>query len=115
MTKTKYVRIDEDGFYVEDVLFDAGIIPVDEDIVLEVVPEGLYRPRWDGTAWVEGLTQQEIDELQNQPQEPTDAEKIAQLEADKAALQSEVDFLKARDAQIQDDLMFLYSLTAPPE
>lgn len=59
--KIQYARIDSDGFYVEPVLFDEGVIPVDEDVVIVDVQEGLYKPRWDGEAWVEGLTQAEID------------------------------------------------------
>ena len=62
----KWIRIDENGFFVEDVLFDDGVI-VDEDIVTTPVPEGSHRPRWNGTGWVEGLTQQELDAIKNRP------------------------------------------------
>ena len=31
----------------------------------------LYRPRWDGEKWIEDMTQEEIDELNNQPKELT--------------------------------------------
>lgn len=34
------------------------------------------KPKWNGVMWVENATQEEIDELNNQPQEPTEIEKL---------------------------------------
>ena len=52
------------------------------EIGLDVTPaQGLYIPKWDGEKWVEGATQEEIDELTKpQPQEPTIEERLAQTE-----------------------------------
>ncbi|WP_282939007.1 hypothetical protein [Paenibacillus sp. RC67] len=87
------------------------------------VPEGLYKPRFNFTAWelynqllepvigeagelesaeegnvhqsrpaqalwIEGLTPEELKEIQNQKQPESDAEKIARLEAEKEDLKS---------------------------
>ena len=53
---------------------------------LNVKPsQGLYKPKWSGEItegeWVEGATQEEIDELTKpQPQEPTVEERLEQTE-----------------------------------
>ena len=47
------------------------------EIALNVDPaQGLYRPKWDGTAWVESAT----DIPEPTPPEPTEAERLAVLE-----------------------------------
>ena len=51
------------------------------EIALEVEPsQGLYQPRWNGEAWEEGATQEYIDSLKPQPQDPTEAERLEALE-----------------------------------
>ena len=52
------------------------------EISLDVDPaQGLYKPKWDGDKWVEGATQEELDELTKpQPQEPTIEERLEQTE-----------------------------------
>ncbi|WP_339787048.1 hypothetical protein NSQ38_03220 [Paenibacillus sp. FSL R7-0313] len=79
------------------------------------VPAGLFRPRFDLAAWeayqdadpqesfpelwIEGLSQEEIDELTKpQPEEPSDLEKLKQenilLKAQNAALTERADFIE---------------------
>ena len=43
-------------------------------------PNGLYRPKWNGIEWVEDMAQTDIDELNNQPKQPTAEERITELE-----------------------------------
>ena len=64
-------------FIRDDFTFDE-----ETEIGLEVAPaQGLYAPKWDGDKWVEGATQEEIDELTKpQPQEPTIEERLEQTE-----------------------------------
>ena len=66
------------------------------EVALSVTPvQGLYKPKWSGEIiededgnitvnggeWVEGATQEEIDELtKTQPHEPTVEERLAQAE-----------------------------------
>lgn len=51
------------------------------EIGLEVEPaQGFYIPRWNGEAWEEGATQEYIDSLKPQPQEPTESERLEALE-----------------------------------
>lgn len=48
------------------------------------VPEGTYKPVYDfdSDEFCEGLTQEEIEEIKNEPQPETDAQKIARLESE---------------------------------
>lgn len=65
-------RIDETGLYLEDVLKDENEeVDETEGLVTEPIPEGLqlWHPRWNGTDWVEGMSQQEIDARNNHPPE----------------------------------------------
>ena len=65
-------------FIRDDFTFDE-----ETEIGLDVKPtQGFYQPKWNGTEWVEGLTQKEIDErkAQAEPQEPTLEEKVTEQE-----------------------------------
>ena len=43
--------------------------------------QGLYRPKWNGTEWIEGLTEEEITKLNKPvPQEPTVEERLQMAE-----------------------------------
>ncbi len=76
----KVIRIDANGLFVEDVLLEEGQdVPVD-CIVIDV-PEGLYLPKWDGTSWIEGKAQSEIDALKNVIVVPSDEDRISALES----------------------------------
>ena len=53
------------------------------EIALDVDPsQGLYLPKWNGTEWVEGLTQEEIQAIKDSalPTEPTLEERLQVLE-----------------------------------
>lgn len=48
------------------------------EITLDVTPaQGLYRPKWDGTQWVESAT----DIPEPTPPEPTETDRLAVLES----------------------------------
>jgi hypothetical protein len=67
-----FVRIiDENGLFIED-----GFVEELSEFTIETpVPQGLYKPKWDGTQWIEGLTQDEIKAIVNTVVEPTLEEK----------------------------------------
>ena len=78
-----YRKIDENGYFLEDVILDS--IPMIDELpdpsYIEVeVPQGFYLPKWNGSEWVEGMAQSEIDLLKNVPTEPTEAERLTALE-----------------------------------
>lgn len=53
-------EFDEEGNCLEE--FEGNIITVGP-------PQGLYRAMWNGEKWIEDMSQEEIDELNNQPKE----------------------------------------------
>ncbi|MFE1631036.1 hypothetical protein ACFLFF_30340 [Brevibacillus reuszeri] len=61
-------RIDQDGFFVEAVLVtvedirnhENGILPFENDIVLEPPPQGIYKLKWSGVQWIEDRPEEEI-------------------------------------------------------
>lgn len=69
--------IDKDGNFLRDD-FDFAR---ETEIGLDVEPaQGLYKPRWDGTQWVEGATQDYIDGIiAQQPAAPTAEDLLAQI------------------------------------
>lgn len=61
-----YRKIDKDGYFVEDIILQQP--PLLEDGTLDPQyitdkPVGLYKPKWNGNEWVEGLSEQEIADL----------------------------------------------------
>lgn len=73
-----YVRIiDENGFFLED----AFVEELTDRTILAPCPDGFYKPKWNGAAWIEGATQAEIDAIKTVTPEPTQQERIEALEA----------------------------------
>ena len=60
----KAIKIDSNGLFIEGVIVAEGFKST-IDIIVEECPDGFYRPKWDGAAWVEGRTQAEIDAIKN--------------------------------------------------
>lgn len=72
---------------VERPLLDESGNPIPDPHYIETtVPDGLqlWHPKWNGIEWVEGMSQEEIDELQNQPQSQSTEERVEFLEQDYA-------------------------------
>lgn len=73
-----YRKIDtKTGNFIEDCLFDD--VPQNNGFYsyIEQAPtQGFYLPRWNGSEWVEGGTAPDP-----QPIEPTEAERLAAVEA----------------------------------
>lgn len=78
--KKQVYKVDENGIYIEPI-----IVGEKEDIpynyIDEKPPNGLYRPKWTGTEWIEDMTQEEIDKMKSRPNPPTQEERIQALEA----------------------------------
>ena len=67
------------GNFLEDVLFESHPTLVDGELdpqyIEEAPTQGFYWPKWNGEAWEEGATQEYIDSLKPEPQEPSIEEK----------------------------------------
>lgn len=83
--KKQVYKIDKHG-YLQEIFVkyfeeneDYPIEFIDNEFGRVVVidpPNGLYRAKWIGSEWVEGLSQEEIDEINNQPRKLTETEKL---------------------------------------
>jgi hypothetical protein len=89
-------KIDGDGFYVEPVIVKANE-GLSEGLIADPVPPGLFKPKWDGDKWVEGLSAVEAEAqrtINNQHRkESALPDKVADLEARLEQLQLKVDEL----------------------
>jgi len=74
-----FVRfIDENGTFLEDGFVDV----LTEFTIKTPCPDGFCNPKWDGTKWIEGLTQLEISAMrENIINEQTIEQKIEYLAA----------------------------------
>ena len=84
--------LDLDGLFLrDDVAYNA-----ETEVAIETEsPQGLFRPRWDGTGWVEGMTAEQIQALKDSaiPAEPTLEEKVAAHDTKIATLEQTIDVL----------------------
>jgi hypothetical protein len=81
----KVLRIDSNGFYIEDVILQDGKV-TPTDCIEIICPDGFYKPKWNGTEWIEGLTQAEIDAIKNVVMPPTLEEQLATAQVYNATL-----------------------------
>ncbi|MEV2439958.1 hypothetical protein ABNC49_13970 [Paenibacillus larvae] len=81
------VRKDEKYFNLLD-----QEVPIDPSVVFEPLPKRIYTPIWDFSekVWKEGLSQEEIEEIQNRP-DPPDPLKVMAEEV--KALQEALSYL----------------------
>lgn len=96
--KKQVYEVDSDGFlieiYVADVDGDGNIQDEDKKNCISVdPPHGLYKPKWSGSEWIEGATQEEIDELtKQQPVLPSQTEILEQRLSDVEVMLVEILF-----------------------
>ena len=70
--------IDKDGMFLrDDTQWN------ENEVALDIEPNndlGLYKPKWNGTEWVEGLSKEEITLIENQPTEEPIEARVEKLE-----------------------------------
>lgn len=67
--KKQVYEIYKDGYIKEIYVIEIDEIPFEElseDIIIQDPPNGLYKAKWTGTEWVEGLEQSKLDEIEYQ-------------------------------------------------
>lgn len=93
-------EINREGYIINNYLI-VGDVPIPESCITEQLPQPLifYRPKWDGTKWIEGETEEEkanresqqlLGSLKPSPTEIEDAEleiKILTLLTDLGVIQ----------------------------
>lgn len=75
-------KLDELGYLKEILIkdFDEQESCTEENIVSIDPPQGLYIAKLNGIEWIEDMTQEEIDALNNIYQQPTEEEINAELD-----------------------------------
>lgn len=98
----KAYLIDKYGFYIEDYLIDNQEQELEKNIIITEMQEGLYKPKWDGSKWVEGATAEYIESIATLIEvEPTQQEVLnTQLLQQNAEIQIQLDQQKQLNAQI---------------
>ncbi|MBD7984401.1 hypothetical protein H9649_07410 [Sporosarcina sp. Sa2YVA2] len=92
MSYRQVYEIDDEGFKVDTipVVFNTDGNPVEElgeRFIVSEPPHGLIKARWTGVEWIEGATQEEIEDIvKPHPVEPTEME----LLEEKVRLQEQV-------------------------
>ena len=72
-------KVDEQGFYIEPVLVQGN--EVARGLIDVRIPEGFHKPKFNGTSWIEGITQAELDVINNMPKVKSESEQIAELQS----------------------------------
>ncbi|MBS4200274.1 hypothetical protein KHA93_11595 [Bacillus sp. FJAT-49732] len=80
-------KINSEGFYIEPVIIDEDVEETPENCVELAPSDGMYRPKWTGTEWIEDMSQEEIEALKNAPKPLTEVE---QLRIDQAQANAEL-------------------------
>lgn len=74
-------KIDNDGYIIDNYVI-GGTVPVPDECITVQLPQPLsfYRPKWNGAKWIEGATQEEIDEITKvEPSPITETEQTIEL------------------------------------
>lgn len=71
--------VDKNGYFIKNAVYQTEE-DISDNFIRSSPPNGLYRAKWTGTEWIEDMTQEEIDALNNQPSLPTQEERIDMLE-----------------------------------
>lgn len=56
--------VDNEGFVVNMKVFDVSE-EVDDSVVKTFIPQGLFKAKWNGIAWIEGETAEEKEERES--------------------------------------------------
>lgn len=84
--------IDNNGMFLRDDI----IYNTETENAIEVdSPQGLWKPRWNGTVWEESLSLAEIEAIKAQttPPEPTIEDRVTATETNVVTLQETIDVI----------------------
>lgn len=73
-------KIDDNGYITNSYLVGNDVVP--DGCITVQLPQPLpfHRPKWNGVKWIEGASQEEIDEITKvQPTPPTETEQTIEL------------------------------------
>lgn len=89
------------GYFLDNEGFISYVDYVDEDTVgnytTQPIPDGLNKPKWNGSAWVESMSDNELQEIHDGNNLPSDSE-IAQ-----SALLSQIALMETKITENQNN------------
>lgn len=56
-------EVDSEGFIVEVYPLDGDFEILEEWVIRELPQPNFYKPKWDGKEWVEGVNEEELEEI----------------------------------------------------
>lgn len=72
--------IDAHGFIITSRVVDTSVRDFESNEIPHTILPPVYKPKWNGVKWIEGATQEEIDEIiKVDPSPPTDTEQTIEL------------------------------------
>ena len=74
-------KIDNEGYFTGESDFKEER-ELNQFDVTEAIDVGYIKPRWSGSKWIEGATEEQIKQFEEEmfkPQEPTEFEKLKEL------------------------------------
>lgn len=77
--KIQAYKIDADGFVLETIVVNSTD-ELESGVVVDAMPNGFYKPRYVNSEWVEGASNEYIDEIKNTPIEPSYEDYLLDLE-----------------------------------
>lgn len=103
-------QIDENGVYIEEYQFILGEVPSDRTPMTAKPTEvemAFYETKWDGSKWVEGLTQEEIDAvILNTAKTPIEAaQTIAEINSQLDEIRANIDQTNATVAEFMNFIL----------
>lgn len=90
MCKKAY-KINDEGFYIEDYMYQKNE-NLNKDIIITEIQQGLFKPKWDGTKWIEGATTEYIESI-TAKKSIIEENLIDKLILDNINMQSQIDSL----------------------
>ncbi|KON86615.1 hypothetical protein AF332_07145 [Sporosarcina globispora] len=101
-------RIDSDGFIIEPVIVLLTDV-LQSDVISVSVPEGTYIPKWTGSEWIEGATEEYKNAVDNPQSDPSELEVLRQENTLlKAQVQASSDRSDFQEELISEMAMLVY-------
>lgn len=90
MKKITGYKVDNDGFVI-DVVTVVESLNHPDDVIITQPKTSFWKQKWTGSEWIEGATQEEIDEITKvEPQPPTQEELMERRLADLELMLAEI-------------------------
>ena len=75
-------EVDKNGHIIENYLHDEKLTLPEGSFVVERLPVGIHRPKWDfeNKKWIDEITEEELREVRNRVKQPTQYDYLLNLD-----------------------------------